>query len=57
MGLVVFVGKIETGKVYGLFGERIWLVVEQIEKIEGKAKPPAGQSPAWVPQNCERSGI
>lgn len=57
MGLVVFVGKIETGKVYGPVGERIWLVVEQIEKIEGKAKPPAGQSPAWVPQNCERSGI
>ncbi len=59
MGLVlaVFVGKIETGKVYGPYGERVRLVVDQIEKVEEKAKPPAGQNPAWVPQDCKSSGI
>src|SRR5271169_551931 len=30
--LVVFVGKIETGKVYGPYGERVRLVVDRIEK-------------------------
>jgi hypothetical protein len=53
--LVVFVGKIETGKVYGHFGERVRSVVDQVEKIEEKAKPRAGQNPSWVPQNCESS--
>jgi hypothetical protein len=51
--LAVFVGKIETGKVYGHFGERVRLVVDQVEKIEDKAKPRAGRNPSWVPQNCE----
>ena len=54
--LAVFVGKIETGKVYGPFAERVRLVVDQIEKIEEKAKPRVGQNPSWVPQNCEFSG-
>lgn len=36
MGLVVFVGKIETGKVYGPFGERIWLVVDKSKRSKGK---------------------
>ena len=54
MGFVlgVFVGRIETGKVYGTFSERVRLVVDQIDKVEAKANPPAGQHPAWVPQNC-----
>jgi len=51
--LAVFVGRIETGKVYGTFGERVRLVVDQIDRVEEKAKPSAGQSPTWVPQNCE----
>jgi len=51
--LAVFVGRIETGKVYGTFGEQVRLVVDQIDRVEEKAKPSAGQSPAWVPQNCE----
>ena len=42
--LVVFVGKIETGKVYGPFGERVRLVVDRIEKLEKKAKPSACQN-------------
>jgi transposase len=46
MVLAVFVGKIETGKVYGPFGERVRLVVDQIEKVEEKAKPRAGQNPS-----------
>jgi hypothetical protein len=54
--LAVFVGKIETGKVYGHFGERVRLVVDQIEKIEEKTKPHVGQNPSWVPQNCKPSG-
>ena len=53
--LAVFMGKFETGKVYGTFGERVRLVVNQIDKIEQKAKPASGQHPAWVPQNCEGS--
>jgi hypothetical protein len=59
MGIVlaVFVGKVETGNVYGPFGERIRLVVDQIEKLEKKARPSAGQTPSWVPQNCENSSI
>ena len=55
--LVVFVGKIETGKVYGPFGERVRLVVDRIEKFEKKANPDACQDSSWVPQNCEPSGI
>jgi hypothetical protein len=55
--LVVFVGKIETGKVYGPFGERVRLVVDRIEKFEKKAKPDACQDSSWVPQNCEPSGM
>ena len=51
--LAVFLGRIETGKVYGTFGERVRLVVDQIDKVEEKAKPAAGQNPAWVPQNCD----
>ena len=50
--LAVFVGRIETEKVYGTFGERVRLVVVQIDKVEEKAKPAAGQHPAWVPQDC-----
>ena len=56
MVLAVFVGKVETGKVYGPFGERVRLVVDQIEKVEEKAKPQPGQIPSWVPQNCDSSG-
>jgi hypothetical protein len=56
MVLAVFVGKIETGKVYGPSGEQVRFVVEQIEKVEEKAKPRAGQNPSWVPQNCGASG-
>lgn len=54
--LVVFVGKIETGKVYGPFGEGVRLVVDRIEKLEKKAKPSACQNPPSVPQDCESSG-
>ncbi|MGC1620789.1 MAG: hypothetical protein WA765_20030 [Candidatus Acidiferrum sp.] len=54
--LAVLVGKIETGKVYGPFGERVRLVVDQIERVEEKAKPGKGQNPSWVPQNCKSSG-
>jgi hypothetical protein len=55
--LAVFVGKVETGSVYGPFGERVRLVVDRIEKLEKKANPGAGQNPSWVLQNCEPSGI
>jgi hypothetical protein len=55
--LVVFVGKIETGKVYGPYGQRVRLVVDRIEKFEKKAKPDACQDSSWAPQNCELSSI
>jgi hypothetical protein len=57
MVLAVFVGKVETGSVYGPFGERVRLVVDRIEKLEKKAKPSVGQNPSWVPQDCEALGI
>ena len=51
--LAVFVGTVETGKVYGTFGERVRLVVDQIDRVEEKAKTSPGKSPTWVPQSCE----
>ena len=52
--LAVFVGTVETGKVYGSFGERVRLVVDRIEKIEQREHHPhPNRSPKWVPQNCE----
>ena len=50
--LAVFVGKIETGDVYGPFGEQARLVVVQIDRVEKKANPPTGQNPVWVPRDC-----
>lgn len=50
--LAVFIGKIETGKVYGPNGERVRLVVDRIEKVEKKVRGSAKKVPAWVPRGC-----
>ena len=50
--LAVFVGRIETGEAYGT-GQRIRLVVNQIDKVEAKAKPSTHKYPAWVPRDCD----
>lgn len=50
--LVVFVGRIETGRAYGT-GQNVRLVVNRIEKLEEKAKAGANQNLAWVPKDCK----
>ncbi|HSC46275.1 MAG TPA: hypothetical protein VLC94_10600 [Candidatus Acidoferrum sp.] len=50
--LAVFVGRIETGEVYGPNGERVRLVIDRIEKVEKKVRGNAKKTPPWIPQNC-----
>jgi hypothetical protein len=53
--LATFAGRLESGRVYGPFGERFRLIVDKIEKVEQTTKSPAGESPTWVPKNCKLS--
>jgi hypothetical protein len=55
LALATFTGTFESGGPYGDGGYRLKLSVDQIEKLEGTAKPSPSYSPAWVPQNCEKS--
>lgn len=50
--LATFTGMIESGQSYGT-GQSIRLVVDRIELVERAAKPHLGQSPSWVPKDCD----
>ncbi len=55
--LATFVGTFKGGGTYGYFSDRYELAVDQIEKLERKARPHRKQDePAWVPKNCNPSG-
>jgi hypothetical protein len=50
--LAIFVGKVETGKVFGPNGEPARLIVDKIERVEQREGPKANQRPNRIPQNC-----
>ena len=50
--LAVFVGKIETGRIYGPFGEKVRFVVDRIERVEKRARTNRNRQPDWFPRNC-----
>jgi hypothetical protein len=54
MGTVlgVWVGTIETGRVFGPNGEQVRLIVDKIEKIEQKERAKSSKRPDWVPKGC-----
>lgn len=51
--LVTLVGTFESGGPYGDGAYHFKFNVDQIEKLEAKAKA-SPTNPAWVPQNCEK---
>lgn len=53
--LVTFTGKFEGGGPYGDGGYRFKFTVDQIGKLEARAKPSPGRDPAWIPKNCDTS--
>lgn len=53
--LATFVGRFEGGGPYGDGGYQFKFTVDQIEKLEARAKSSRGRDPAWIPRNCEAS--
>ncbi|HVA16174.1 MAG TPA: hypothetical protein VMV59_00525 [Candidatus Dormibacteraeota bacterium] len=57
MGLVLatFAGRFEGGGPYGDGGYRFKFTVDEIEKLEDRAKPSLNHDPPWIPKNCDTS--
>lgn len=56
LALATFVGSFEANGPYGDGRYRFKFTVDHIEKLEGTAKPSPSHLPAWVPQDCGKSG-
>jgi hypothetical protein len=53
--LATFAGRFEGGGPYGDGGYRFKFTVDEIERLEARAKPSPGRDPAWIPKNCDAS--